>query len=498
MNSQPQLEIWKQELAVLRDRAQKLSLRKLKFQKENPAKRYIPNGKIEEFVKLVGKNETFVCLISAANGVGKTTAGSNIIANICYGPQSQYFKHPLFEKFPYPKQGRIISDPRTVEQTIAGGQKELELWMPKGRYVTTKAGRNFDANWVTDTGFSFDVMTFEQDPKEFESKTLGWAWFDEPPPKAIFDATVARMRRGGIIFITMTPLAGSAWLYDHFISGAKEGQRGYIEADIEANCRQHGIRGILEHAHIEKMISEYSDDEKQARIKGKFQHLIGRVFKKFERRIHVIKPFNIDYQRFCVYNHYDVHDRLPDAVLWLAVNAAGDFFVIDELFEPGTYEEIGSWMLAKESGRYRVVSRVMDPKGFIPNKGEKNERALNQVYEEDMNITFMPASKQRTTGIKLIEQAINFQEISGQLIVKPKLYVFDTCVNTIREFEQLIWQEHRGRGSDQKDPNPKTVDKDDHFVPEGLYRILIQDPRFEYYEEDAENEEVLYNREQGY
>src|SRR3990167_6338759 len=59
----------------------------------------------------------------------------------------------------------------------------------------SKAGRQFNALWKTDTGFSFDILSFEQDPKEFESKTLGWAWFDEPPPKAIFDATVARIRR---------------------------------------------------------------------------------------------------------------------------------------------------------------------------------------------------------------------------------------------------------------------------------------------------------------
>jgi len=60
-------------------------------------------------------------------------------------------------------------------------------------------------------------MTYDQSLTEFESATLGWCYFDEPPPLAIFKATVARMRRGGIIFIGATPLTGSAWMYDNLV-----------------------------------------------------------------------------------------------------------------------------------------------------------------------------------------------------------------------------------------------------------------------------------------
>ncbi len=137
-------------------------------------------------------------------------------------------------------------------------------------------------------------MTYEQDPREFEGVTPGWAWFDEPPPEHIFKATVARMRRGGVIFITATPLAGSAYLYDAFATGnykvVMEGEGGtkavyerkvgYVEADIESACKQHGVRGHLEHSDIVNLIAEYSEDERQARIYGKFQHLIGLVFKQ--------------------------------------------------------------------------------------------------------------------------------------------------------------------------------------------------------------------------
>src|SRR3990167_10906993 len=108
-----------------------------------------------------------------------------------------------------------------------------------------KGDKHFESIWKTDNGWEWDIMSYEQDAKEYESSTLGWCWFDEPPPEAIFKATVARMRKGGIIFISETPLY-AAWLYDHVIANpdkelASKGQRVYIEAEVEDACKQHGI-----------------------------------------------------------------------------------------------------------------------------------------------------------------------------------------------------------------------------------------------------------------
>ena len=74
----------------------------------------------------------------AANGVGKSAAGANVVTNIVFGPQNKWFRSaafewtdskgrvqvrpetpmPLFEKFPYQKRGRIISDPTTIKEKI--------------------------------------------------------------------------------------------------------------------------------------------------------------------------------------------------------------------------------------------------------------------------------------------------------------------------------------------------------------------------------------------
>lgn len=188
----------------------------LAYRRENERYRYyVPNGKCELFIKTVGQGEAFVSLLSAANGVGKTACGANIVAHLMFPCSCEYFNHPIFKEFPFIKKGRIASDPTTVTQQLV---PELQKWLPRFRYQTSNESKNYPYKWVTDTEFEFDLMTYEQDPKEFESVTLGWAWFDEPPPEEIYKATVSRMRRGGIIFITQTPLKGSAWLYDRFVT----------------------------------------------------------------------------------------------------------------------------------------------------------------------------------------------------------------------------------------------------------------------------------------
>lgn len=176
---------------------------------------YTPNGKVAEFVKLIGSGEVFVGLFSAANGVGKTACGVNMVAHLMYPCDCEYFNQPLFKQFPFLKRGRIASDATTIKQQIV---PELKAWLPKGRYETSKEGKEFEVRWKTDTGFEFNLMTYDQEDTEFESVSLGWAWFDEPPPESKYKATVSRMRRGGIIFMTETPLKGSAWLYDRFIT----------------------------------------------------------------------------------------------------------------------------------------------------------------------------------------------------------------------------------------------------------------------------------------
>jgi phage terminase large subunit-like protein len=472
-------------------REQKIeSLRRLK---EERYRYFEPTGKGEEFIDMIGSGEKFITLFSAGNGIGKTATCVNILAHIFWPiEENPYFNFDLFKKWPFPKKLRIVSDPTNIEKNIIPA---MEDWFPRGRYEHWKGNKKFFSKWETDTGWEIDIMTYEQSPREFEGPTFGLIWFDEPPPQELYKANISRLRKGGIMFISGTPLAGSAYLYDMFAKGEVEidvqmpnGETvkhvrrvGYVEADVESACKIHGIRGHLEHEDIMQMIAEYTEDEKQARIYGKFQHLIGMVFKKWDRKIHVIKPFHINKSEFSVVQYIDPHPRNPDAVMWVATDRNNTKYICDELFiVPADTEDLCEQIRNKDDN-YRIVDRKADPSAFIVNQhdkrqGETQARSLMDRMA-DYGLYYVPASKRRAEADRRIEDALSYAEVNGIMIKAPELYVFDTCKVTIFEMEHYRWDEHVGKSADKHDRKEKPIDKDDHMI-ENLGRILLDEHTF--------------------
>ena len=425
---------------------------------------FVPTGAGEQFLNLAFSGSNFISLLNGANGIGKTYLMANALANLFYPCGNEWMQQPLMKKWKFPRVGRIISDHTVVEHTVV---RHLLDVFPAGKYTADKAGRAFESKWKINTGWEFDIMTTDQDPKEFEGATLGWVWFDEPPPEAIYKATVARLRKGGVIIITATPLAGSAWLYDHLVLkknydgvNIPEGQRSSMEANIESACEIHGVRGFLEHEQIVRMTSEYSEDEKWARAFGKFHHLTGLVFKKFSRQIHTVRPFNVDSKDFVVAEYIDPHPRNPDAVLWVAVDKDGTHFVVNELFGKYVTEELVERIKAKEEG-YRIISRKGDPSMFIVDKHTGKSLASEMGR---LGLTYEPAPKERSLADRMIGDFLDYDTVGNQMLRKPRLYFFDTCERSIFEMEHYRWQDWKGRTGDEKDPMEKPVDRDDHMV----------------------------------
>ena len=440
---------------------------------------------------------------------GNTAAGALIITAICFGniefdpfywtpamqkefgePPKSWFDYPLYNKFPFKKKGRIISDPTTIKEQIV---PELKKWFPTNRYVehwtTAKEGKNYECKFITDTGFEIDLMTTEQAPKEFESVSLGFCWIDEPCPHNIYMATIARGRLGMIIFLTMTPLSYSAWIKDEIFDKRDGKNIEYITATVWDNCvEMEGTRGILTKDNIEKMISQYPIDEREARIEGKFGHLLGRVHKKFDRRIHTIRPFSIKYDDFVVVMAHDTHPRVGDHISWVAIDRKGTKYVIDEMEITGLDHEMAANIKAKEVG-WRVIDRLLDPSGWNEDKRTLEKTFAERMYDE--GIEYKPGSKHLNEGIRRTNTALDYEERGGILIRQPELYFFNTCEGHIKQFENYVWDEWQGRNVDSKDPKGQPKDKNDHY-PENIHRILLENYQFiesEKYEKEREQQE---------
>ncbi len=444
------------------------------------AKYYVPNGKAEEFIKLVGSDKRFVNMFIGANGVGKTSVGANIVASIVFGPQNKYFEHPLFKRFPYIKKGRVISDPTTVKEKII---PELIKWLPRNSYKnfpeklyeTSKEGKYYASKFIFNNGWVIDIMSNEQDLKSFESVDLGFCWIDEPMAKDKFLATLSRGRMGMIVFWTYTPLFQAGWIKD-WMDERVGTDAEYIEAEVEDACKIHGIRGVLDHKAIERMANSMPEDEKEARIFGKFGHLLGRVHKRFNRKIHVIKAFPINEKDWTTYVALDPHPRVQDHVLYLSVNSKGTKIITAELLTEGLVKTLHARTVELESKmHFRIEDRIIDPSAYNDNQHSTEASVGSQLAT--LGEHWIRGSKNLMAGIKRVEDAFDFEMVGGKFVKAPELFIFDSCPVTIKQLEEYVWAEYKGGSADNKEKSGRPQDKNDH-QPENLHRLLLHEPKF--------------------
>ena len=437
----------------------------------NPAKYYIPNKKCEQFIKTVAE-DGFVYIFSAANGVGKTTISVQILINMLMSPQNKWFDYPFYRKFRRkPLKGRIISTVEGISKVI---NPELRKWLPAHRYTRRKLGKMFYSQYEVGP-HSFDLLTTDQEIQQFEGATLDWLIIDEPCSEAIYNASVARFRFGGKIIMVITPLAGAGWVYDKIFSGKNV---KVIYADIWENCLENNCRGILRKKDIDTMISQYDDEEKDARIHGRFVHLRGLVYKLFKIGVHTIPRFPIP-KHWPRYFAIDPHDRQPNFLLWAALDPTGDLYFYDEDFSTDLTKDTVKRIIDKERQYGKATRRLIDPNFGLKRYGNSG-RTVQQEYEIESRLQrypmrFTPANDDIPAGHKKVRSLLYYDN-KKPIDEKnhPKAYFFDDLQNTIYGITHYMYEEWRV-GKDTRSQKEKPQDKWKH-APDCCRYVCMDNP----------------------
>ena len=296
----------------------------------------------------------------------------------------------------------------------------------------------------------------DQGREKFQGSSLDYVWFDEEPPKDVYEECLMRViDKNGDIFGTMTPLKGLSFVYEDIYLNPKN------SPDIWCEFMEWADNPYLPQSEIDALSNTLSAEQLESRRFGRFKANCGLVYTEFDENIHVIEPFNVPIDW---YDEISIDPGLknPLSAHWYAVDYDGTVFVIAEHFESDkTVEyhakrinEICASLGWKKDGAGRIRALI---------DSAANQKTLASVksvtelfYEQGINVN-PNVNKDLFSGIARVKQYL--KPFSGA----PKLYIFKTCVNLIRELKSYRW------GNDDA---PKKTD--DHALDELRYYIMTK------------------------
>jgi hypothetical protein len=466
------------------------------IQEENPDS-FVPSGIQEDMIMAFAGaggyvNDPRICAIITANKMGKTACIiGGILKNIFWGPESDFYNYEVFKKFPFPKDGRIVG---TKENLKEGGPIDSEIlkWWPRNKYERFKDGHNFFSRYEVegkDGIYKFDVLSYDQDTKQFEGPVKGWTICDEPPPPKLLGPILSRFYIGGILLLGFTPIKCGLlmnWLEDFKIKGVRT---NIVTSNIYANSITKGKqnstgtkRGLMSDEQIKDYVLQTPESEKDARIEGKANNRSGKVYQMFDISIHS-RPYDIMGDYLTSANHYmvmDPHRKYYPFMQWWAVTKDEKIICYNEwptveTFHGKYYDEIRN-TIACNLGYddlstiiklndmshigYVIRKRWIDPRFAKGTEGDYTSNTLGLVAEYGIpprNIKFelppfesISAQRSRIMEMMKVDRALP----SG-VNNEPQIYFLPHCKNSIRSFERHSWVEDEGKETEDetfKDP----------------------------------------------
>ncbi len=370
--------------------------------------------------------------------------------------------HPYREN--KPTEGWVVSLTREVQRDVA--QRKIlsylkKEWIEDVVMVSGKSGAPesgvidyLTVRNVFGTLSRIGFKSCESGREKFQGTSLDYVWFDEEPPEDIYDECRMRVAdRRGEMFGTMTPLKGLTFVYD----------RIYMSSDPDVWCEfmEWADNPYLDKGEVSSLTASLPADVLESRRYGRFVKRSGMVYPEFDENVHVIQPFPVPREwQDCM--SIDPGLNNPLACHWYAVDGDGTVFVVAEHYAAGKdvdwhAEKIREKCAAlgwqsDSAGRYRALIDSAANQRTL--SGTKSVSAL---FCERGILVNPKVNKELYSGINTVKSYLKGN--NG----KPRLYIFASCVNLIRELKKYCW-------GDGETP----VKRDDHCLDELRYYLMTK------------------------
>ncbi len=294
----------------------------------------------------------------------------------------------------------------------------------------------------------------DQGREKFQGSSLDFVWFDEEPPRDIYEECLMRvLDREGKIFGTMTPLKGLTFLYEEIYLNRKR------DPEVWYEFMEWGDNPFLSEKEIAHLENTLDETTLQSRRYGRFCTREGLVYPEFDESVHVIPPFNVPKEWQDVIS-IDPGLKNPLSAHWYCVDFDGNVYVVAEHYRAGVGVDEHAEAIRAICDK---IGWKRDPKGRIcalidPAAGQRtlaSAKSVTELFYERGILVNPNVDKDVFGGIARVKSYLNRQ--NGL----PDLYIFDSCTAMIREFKGYFW----GSGE-------SPVKRDDHAMDELRYYLM--------------------------
>ena len=362
-----------------------------------------------------------------------------------------------------------VSVSRDVQREVA--QKKILSYLDKSwieKIVMTSGCRDSPQYGVIDTivvrnvfggTSSIGFKSCEAGREKFQGASLDFVWFDEEPPRDIYEE--CRMRvldRGGHVFGTMTPLKGLTWVYDEIYLNCHNSDEVWCEFMEWAD------NPYLSQKEIQSLAESMSEEALESRRYGRFSACGGLVYGEFDPSIHVIPPFPppAEWQ-----DKLSIDPGLnnPLSCHWYCRDFDGNVYVVAEHYAA---KHDVAWHGEKIAEICRNLGWHKDCFGRVEalmdsaanQRTLSGQRSVAELFSEQGLSVNTHVNKDVYTGINKVKSLLKVG-VDG----KPRLFIFENCVNMIREIKGYMWGE-----------NDSPIKRDDHAMDELRYYVASLTP----------------------
>lgn len=294
-----------------------------------------------------------------------------------------------------------------------------------------------------------DVMSHQGPPRDGVD-------FDEEPRYEIYKENIVRMATAERLDVQfgMTPTHGLSWTHDEIYTKAKDDHGNDIDwFKVSSVTNPKANLAVVD--EIVQGLSDYTDIK--MRLLGEFVSLSGLIYGSlFDRKIHVIEPFNLDPNEYVVYRGLDPHTAKPTYCVEIAVDREGNEYACGLYAKAVDTDVVKADLAARvKEKRYRLGKTVCDRSADSDNHALGDRNIYDELRRGNNAIPALFKSEKYKgsidAGVDLIKQKLKVNPITG----KPSLFVFNTpemqpLIHAFRTLEREMFRDEKNQGIKDK------------------------------------------------